>query len=281
MGYQEDRTRRMDIFEDTIRWCEGNRYLLGAVVQTRKNTVLYKNPLVNCDQRQDRYTEPCQIYVSRRRILETAQDLCRRYPGRRVGILNAASATNPGGGVIRGRNAQEECLCICSTLYPCLNTKRLLQGYYNDHQRRNDSLYTDACIYTPGIIGIKTDTRWPERMEESEWFTVDVISCAEPDLREGSFEAAAVGGRILITEDEKKELLYSRVKGILQLAMENRIDVLVLGAFGCGTFGNSPEMAAEVFQKVLKEYQYSFRTIEFAMCCASKDMINYDIFLPV
>ena len=55
-----------------------------------------------------RYDRPCRIVVSKKRTLEAAG----AYRGQRVCIHNFASATNPGGGVARGSNAQEEALSL-------------------------------------------------------------------------------------------------------------------------------------------------------------------------
>lgn len=40
---------------------------------------------------------------------------------------------------------------------------------------------------------------------------------------------------------------YKRIKNILKVALERRVDILILGAFGCGTFRNPPELLAGVF----------------------------------
>ena len=194
-----------------------------------------------------------------------------------MGVLNFASATTPGGGVIRGSNAQEECLCRSSTLYPCLRTEEWMNRYYAMHRERRDNFYTDACIYTPGIVGIREDGQWPELLEEKDWYTFDVLSCAAPNM-----------GRQpdIVTWDEEfrekmQQVFDRRVKRIIQVALVNQIDVLVLGAFGCGAFGNNPEVVAGAFKKALDEYGDSFRAIEFAVYCSKADQNNYDIFSTV
>ena len=46
------------------------------------------------------------------------------------------------------------------------------------------SLSNDDIIYTPGVVVFKTDTSAPATMPESEWYEVDVITCAAPNLRD-------------------------------------------------------------------------------------------------
>ena len=39
-------------------------------------------------------------------------------------------------------------------------------------------------IYTPGVTVFKTDTSNPKLLDEKDWYDVDVITCAAPNLRE-------------------------------------------------------------------------------------------------
>lgn len=61
--------------------------------------------------------------VSGKRTLEASESYAKQ--NERVCVLNFASATNPGGGVVRGSSGQEEAICRCSTLYHCPNTKEM------------------------------------------------------------------------------------------------------------------------------------------------------------
>ena len=53
----------------------------------------------------------------------------------------------------------------------------------------------------------------------------------------------------------------------MEAAIEHGIEVLVLGAFGCGAFHNPPALVAEAFRKVLSEsrYAHAFRKVVFAI----------------
>jgi uncharacterized protein (TIGR02452 family) len=55
-------------------------------------------------------------------------------------------------------------------------------------------------------------------------------------------------------------------------------DVLILGAFGCGAFMNSPQIVAQAMKNILPDYLYDFKTIEFAVYCSPKDDTNYRTF---
>ena len=171
------------IFEDTMDWIEREPALSGAVQNSIAHTVLYPAQQMP-DLPEISSRNKTKVTVTPQRTFEAAQDLLIRYPGNRAAVLNFASATNPGGGVTRGSSAQEEALCRCSTLYPCLTTPELDKGYYQYHRKQQDVRYTDACIYVPDIKIIKTDTDSPKRLPETRWQAVDVICCAAPNLRE-------------------------------------------------------------------------------------------------
>ena len=50
---------------------------------------------------------------------------------------------------------------------------------------------------------------------------------------------------------------------ILDVAAEEQVDVLILGAWGCGAFKNRSDVVARVFRTLLKNY--NFETVEFAL----------------
>ena len=194
---------------------------------------------------------------------------------------NFASATNPGGGVTRGAGAQEECLCRCSTLYPNLDCVEMWDGFYKPHRRAGDALHNDDCIYTPSVIVFKTDTYKPVLMREENWYTVDVLTCAAPNLREkpsNAYNPSDSKEHVPISQDELQKLHEKRFRRICDLACEKDSDVLILGAFGCGAFMNPSEVVAAAARTVVKEYLHCFRVIEFAVYTRRGDTGNYDAF---
>lgn len=263
-------------------WIEREPALSDAVQNSITHTVLYPAQQMP-DLPESSNRSKTKVTVTPQRTFEAAQDLLIRYPGSRTAVLNFASATNPGGGVTRGSSAQEEALCRCSTLYPCLTTTELDKGYYQYHRKQQDVRYTDACIYVPDIKIIKTDTDVPQRLPENKWQAVDVICCAAPNLRERPYNKMnpGQGKAIRVTPEELLGLHRRRAYKILSVAAANNVDCLVLGAFGCGAFKNDPNIVAQAYRDILPEFDGYFREIRFAVYCPPHDRTNFDVFRHV
>ena len=75
-----------------------------------------------------------------------------------------------------------------------------------------------------------------------------------------------------------EETMERRIRKIIQIAAQNNIDCLVLGAFGCGVFGNDIEFVAKTFKKILIDegFEMYFKFIEFAVY--DKNPNSYMIF---
>ena len=178
-----------------------------------------------------------------------------------------------------GSSAQEECLCRCSTLYNCLNTRAMWDGFYTPHRHSGNPLHNDDIIFTPNVQVLKDDDYRPLM----DPFAVDVITCAAPNLREQPANPynPGDGDAKRISKDELYQLHKQRAHRILTVAAQNEADVLILGAFGCGAFQNDPQVVARAYNDVLAEFSHHFRTIEFAVYCRPHDDSNYCAFKEI
>ena len=273
MGREEN----VAVFQDTERLCKSNERLRNAV----KNSTSGQDLILETDnvpaQKKDLYDEPARVTVSKKRSFEAAEG----YKGNKVVVHNFASASNPGGGVVKGSSAQEECLCRCSGLYFSLNTPEMWNGFYTPHRNKHDPLHNDDIIYTPDVTVFKSDTAVPTLVPENEWYDVDIITCAAPNLRENPGNAYNPGDGNVSKKISDKELLLlheKRLRRILEVAVMKGRDTIILGAFGCGAFENNPEVVALANKNVIKDYLHAFRNIEYAVYCSPRDDRNYRIF---
>jgi len=270
------RYENIRIFQDTRSRYEQDEMLRQAV----ENSVRTQWMIAEGDslpQVQPLYDESAEVIVSKKRTYEAAS----AYKGQSVCVLNFASSVSLGGGVVSGATAQEECLCRCSTLYPCLNVPLMHEMFYLPHRKKRNPLHDDDCIYTPGVVVFKTDAKMPEMMDEADWYKVNVLTCAAPNLRgipanpynpdEGDVPA-------VITADELYALHERRTRRILDIAAWKGDEVVILGAFGCGAFLNDPRIVSRAMMSAAWEYRHMFKTIEFAVYCSDWEMQNYRIF---
>ena len=199
------------------------RYYSDEVLHSRKMTRVYdsntKFNLIEFNQK------PNIQLVQKDTVSALFEDITEKDG--HVGILNFASYKNPGGGYLNGSYAQEEALCHVSTLYSVLCSQ---SRFYNVNiHHLNNSLYTNRALYSPDIVF------FPEDYDKY----ADVITCAAPNRK-----AALKKG---MSEEENEEALKSRIKFIYNIANENQIDTLILGAYGCGVFGQDPKKVASLF----------------------------------
>lgn len=274
------RKKNAEIFADTANLCKKIERLRDCIGESNNKQTLYLEKVVLNNKVQR--SAAADVIVSGKRSFEAAAPYAKA--GKKVCVLNFASATNPGGGVVNGSSAQEEALCRCSTLYFNLNIPYMMDKFYGPHRRLNNPLYNDDCLYTPEVTVFKEDISFPELLPEKDWYSVAVLTCAAPNLRRypGNAMNPGAGNKPAAIDDHSlAELLHSRIEKIFAVAANEGAEVLILGAFGCGAFCNPPQIVANVFKQVQQDYLHVFDTIEYAVFHTEWEKENYRVFKNV
>jgi len=181
----------------------------------------------------------------------------------RIGVLNFASATKPGGGFKNGAQAQEESIARSSTLYPTLTTP-LAQTFYAFHKNdKKGGYYSHAMIYSPGVTVFRDDDGgWTEPT------TIDVLTSAAVNA---GVVRETVLGRIAgsATEDKIAKVMRERMARILFLFEKQGVKNVVLGSFGTGVFRNNVNLVANIWADLLLDrtarFGGSFEHVVFAI----------------
>lgn len=172
-----------------------------------------------------------------------------------VGLLNFASARNPGGGFLNGAKAQEEDLCRCSGLYPCLLQ---CMEYYEVNRNQPSLLYTDYAIFSPDVPFFKTRGTG-ELLNEP--FLVSVITMPAPN------SAPFLQSRpdVEAATEELRQTFQRRWSNVLRIAGDQGLARLLLGAWGCGAFGGDPLMASQTARQAIAKDGGGLAEIVFAI----------------
>jgi uncharacterized protein (TIGR02452 family) len=179
-----------------------------------------------------------------------------RRLGGDLACLVFASARNPGGGFLNGAEAQEESLARGSALHSCLVTAG---EFYAHHRARPELTYSDRVIYSPAVPVFRDDK-----------------GALLPLPYPVSFLTAAAPNRAAIARSQPHHLpdvpaiLARRATRVLTLAAANGHRRLVLGAWGCGVFGNAPVTVATAFAAALRECPW-FDLVVFAVLDRRRD----------
>ncbi|KAK7691723.1 hypothetical protein QCA50_005123 [Cerrena zonata] len=179
----------------------------------------------------------------------------------KIGILSHASRKKPGGGCLHGGDEQEETLARHSSLVASLNTPAG-QEFYREHRKYwtedGSGLHDHSMVYSPGVVvfradGNDTDVNLgdPAGGAFIAPYQVDVVSAVPVN-------AAAVRAKHIILpaerqffEDGIRSAMKERMARALRVFEEKGDEVLVLGAFGCGSSQNNVDVIASIWAELL------------------------------
>ena len=155
-----------------------------------------------------------------------------------IGVLNFASAKNPGGGFLNGAKAQEESLTVSGTLYPTLKAH---EEYYKENRAHRSMMYLDYGIYSPEVVFFRDGAfRLTETPVKASVLTLPAVNMGQVLLKGENAE-------------EAKRVMRRRMKLALGIFAEQKAKHLVLGAYGCGVFRNDPREIAAWWRELLEE----------------------------
>lgn len=201
-------------------------------------------------------------YVTNQTTLAVAE--ARLAQGYRVAIFNLASAVSPGGGWLKGSQAQEESLARSSALVYTIRDDE----FYFDQTHWQNPFYNDTVIVSPGVPffrhhnGQFIDTPWQ----------ADVITSA-------AVHAKAVRKYLPERAGEIAPTMRQRTQKVFEVATTLDADILILGAWGCGAFGNYPDQIAQIMEDTMQVVDMRrFVAIDFAVVDLYDPPLNYTAF---
>lgn len=228
-----------DIFQETL-----NIVSTGSYVNSKGQEVVIDGPgkveILDLKERQSgvRGRTP-NISV----VCMDSFDIVQKLNEDNVLVLDMANPIDPCGNLEGGARSQEEELCRRSNLAPALRS----QPY---------PLSETEVVYVPKVTVFREVGTYELLDEPFNCSVVAASAIITPDLdRFGMMSWQDV----VLTEE--------KVRSILRVAIKFNHRCIVLGAFGCGAFGNPPRQIASIFKKVLGEDEFAemFDAIYFAI----------------
>lgn len=154
-------------------------------------------------------------------------------------VLCFADDHLPGGFVTSGARAQEEeiwrrtniCKSLNEEFYPLTKTNMILSPKVTVFK---DTSYNIIDPFVVDILSIAA-LRTPERKDDKYLF------------------------------DDDYKVMYNKIDSIFRVAIFNKNDSLILGAFGCGSFSNPVREVVNIFREMITKYSGSFSYIGFAI----------------
>ena len=185
-------------------------------------------------------------------------------------VLNLANRQNPGGGVYTGSGAQEESCFLRSNYYTALYPFADYAEQYG-LPRASQSYPLDrdfGGVWSKGITVFRGRELEGYPLLDEPWKTNFIA-------------VPAINNPRTIEENGEKRLHPDMVRGtlnkirtVMNIAADNDVTNLILGALGCGAFHNPPKHVAELFMQVLNEPLYKGRFNRVVFAITNEELCN-------
>lgn len=222
--------------ENDVDWLNTMNAEYARLIETALTRVRYEyNPALPVIEVEPDHSRT-RVYITQKTTIECIQGITKG----KACALDFASYRHPGGGFLKGAEAQEEDICRNSILYPILDGQR---KWYNRHYREGSSLYSNDYLFCRKVPVLTDEPR------KFKW--VDFLIMAAPrNVQE-------------VPDEVYQQVLYLRqLHAFLAPRVRNEhVDTLILGAWGCGVFKNDPKVIASNWKKITAQYEGLYRRI--------------------
>lgn len=223
---------RIDTQKDTLKYLDKNKNKFKSTTKRyENNTVVHSRLLTNC----------VKVGVVGMDTLEAVAYFQNKL-NKKFAFLVMANSSNPGGGYKSGSPAQEESICRRTNLIQCITSVKYPIPEFGGLYIKNINIIRD------------------QETKKYEYFNEPIISdcilsCAysNPLIKDGQME-----------KKYRKNTMI-KIRAMFNILLENSNTNIILGAYGCGSFGNEPKDMANIFKEVISEYKYRFENIIFAI----------------
>ena len=260
------------VAEETKEISKYGSYSIGSRTfsfNTADNTTIYTDDdFAKLDSMYSQHlNKDARIKLKKEGTVDTVFAVSDRTNSKKVGVLNFASAYHPGGGFENGAVAQEECLAYCSDLF-MKQTGEVGKKFYEINRAYNKPFYTDTMLFS-----------------DVTFFRNSRYELVPFNVRCGVLTCPAVNIGALCTEDVEHgyDIMCERMRKILIVFRDKGCKTIILGAFGCGVFGNNPNVVANYWKELLFDEGFikDFEQVIFSIFDRSATNGNFEIFKKV
>lgn len=211
-----------------------------------------------------RYDNPV-IEIKNENVIDTIHNLYKEY-GSDVCVLNFASGYMPCGGWLNGSLAQEEAIAYCSNLYS-QQTSKIGWQFYKANRDSNSLAYLNNMLLSDVLVFRDSDYNLLSTPSKVKIITAPAVHLNRVKKQKEKLP------------DNPNKIMEFRMRLILNLMLESKCSHVVLGAFGCGAYGNDVYSIIDIWNKLLhqEDYKCKFKSITFSVLENRRDD-NYNVF---